>query len=244
MTLQELNEMLGSLGELMELGRPHRYLQLRMLDADIRAHYLAPFADLGRVYREAWDQAVLNRLDGMRLPGAMQREFAIFRHAWRARMVGTNLRLHFGQMRVGPNFQGAQNVHQARILGFPDDIVGRPLQVVAGEINNGDILGDQIPLQIFNHNNRWIAANNRCLTTYCLAGVRPLRLIPRLPEQLEINRLGEVEGQGQILSFGYNVGVPLLAVYPRALPSNQMPVTTGPNTWTVERVATIPGHWQ
>ncbi|MFN9210696.1 MAG: hypothetical protein ACK6DI_07305 [Betaproteobacteria bacterium] len=32
MTLQELNEMLVSLSELMDIGKPHRYLQLRMLD--------------------------------------------------------------------------------------------------------------------------------------------------------------------------------------------------------------------
>ncbi|CAI8825982.1 hypothetical protein [Methylocaldum szegediense] len=244
MTLVELNEMLRKLDELMEMGKPHRYLQLRMLSADIRNHYLAAHQDLNRIYRDAWDQAVLNRLDGMTMPTAMQREFLNFRHQWRARTRNANLRIYFGQMRVGPDFQGAQNIHQGAIVGFPQHIVGRPLVVVAGELNQGDILGDQIPLQIFYHNNKWIAANNRCYTTHCLAGVRPLRIIPRLPEQLEINRLAEVEGQNGVGNFTYQPGVPHLAQNPRRLPSDQMPITQGQNSWVVQQVATVPLAWQ
>lgn len=245
MTLADLEEMLERLAVLMDMGKPRRYLQLVMLDADIREHYLAPYQGLSRVYRDAWDQAVLNRLDAIAIPGVLQREFLSIRHAWRARMVGVNLRIHFGQMRVGPDFQGAQNVHQAAIVGFPDGIVGRPLQVVAGELTQGDILADQVPLQIFHHDNRWIAANNRCYTAHCLAGVRPLRLIPRLPIQLEINRLAEVEGQGGVGTFHYQpLCVARLAVDPRTLPSHQMPVTLGPNSWDITQVATAPVAWQ
>ncbi|MFN9211861.1 MAG: hypothetical protein ACK6DI_13470, partial [Betaproteobacteria bacterium] len=213
------------------------------LDEDIRRHYHARFSDLNGVYRGAWDQAVLNRLDAMQLPGAMRREFAMFRHALRARMAGANLKLHFGQMRVSPNFQGAQNVNQ-QVIGFPDQIIGSNLQIVAGDIRNGNILGDQIPLQIFYKDNKWIAANNRCLTAYCFALVRPLRLIPRLPDQLEINRLYEKDGRGDISNFSYLPAVSHLKKSPRTLPSDQMPVITGPATWIVQSVATIPGHWR
>lgn len=245
MTLVELEEMLERFTVLMDMGKPRRYVQLVMLDADIREHYLTPYRNLSRVYRDAWDQAVLNRLDAMALPGALQREFLSIRHAWRARMVGVNLRIYFGQMRVGPDFQGAQNVHQAAIIGFPDGIVGRPLQVVAGELTQGDILADQVPLQIFHHNNCWIAANNRCFTAHCMAGVRPLRVIPRTPIQLEINRLAEMGGQGNIPAFAYQpLCVARLSVDPRTLPSTQMPVTLGPNSWSVSHVATAPVAWQ
>ena len=149
-------------------------------------------------------------------------------------------------MRVGPDFQGALTVNQTQVVGFPQDlVVGRPLQVVAAQLQQGNILPDQIPLQIFYDKKKWIAANNRCLTAHCLAGVRPLRIIPRLPDQVEINRLSEVEGQGEINDLQYQPGaIPRLIQQPRTLPSNQMPITAGPNTWDVTQVATIPTAWQ
>jgi hypothetical protein len=245
MTLAELNEMLELLEQLIEMGKPHRYLQLKMLTADVKKYYKDKHRELGSVYRHAWDQAVLNRLDAMALPTALKREFAGLRHAWRARMQGVNLRIHFGQMKVGPAFAQSPIEAQNQIADFPAHIIGRPLNVVAGEITQGDILADQIPLQIFHHDGLWIAANNRCFTTYCLAGVRPLRIIPRLPEQHEINRLAEVEGIEPVGNFVYqHGGIAHLNTNPRTLPSLQIPVTLGPNSYMVTHVATAPTAWQ
>jgi hypothetical protein len=113
---------------------------------------------------------------------------------------------------------------------------------VGALIQNGDILPDQIPIQIFWAAGAqcWVAANNRAYTAYCHAGIQPLRMVPRVPTQDELNRLGEVEGQGQIPDFQYQQGVGHLTVQPRTLPSLQMAVTTGPNTWVVTRVVTVP----
>lgn len=243
MNLNEVQQWLGDLDDLREFAKPRRILQLEMLSADL-AQYVGDFANLNNRYRTAWEESVRRRLEGIeRIPTDLQRTFFALRHRWAGAARRCGLRLLFGQMRVGPDFQGALNVNQQQLVGFPEkDVIARPIVNVGGLIQDGDILPDQIPIQIFwaPNDQRWIAANNRGYTAYCFAQVQPLRLIARLPQQLELNRLGEVEGEGNIQDFNYQVGVTHLRVHPRTLPSDQMPVTTGPNTWTVTRVVSVP----
>jgi hypothetical protein len=58
--------------------------------------------------------------------------------------------------------------------------------------------------------------------------------------------LGEVESQGTIGTFTYpdGYGGTRLGTRPRTLPSWEMPVTTGPNTWTIQEVVVVPLSWR
>jgi hypothetical protein len=83
--------------------------------------------------------------------------------------------------------------------------------------------------------------NNRGHAVHCLAGVTPLRLYPRFPEQVEINRLKDQEGKGDIPNFTYDPTLTTrLANRPHTVPSTQIPITDGPNSWVVRAIATVP----
>jgi hypothetical protein len=245
MTKAELSEMIGILDEIRKLDANQTYLQLEMLRDDLQKRYLDEYDNLEKVYRTAWDEAVKRRLEGITLIGAnMVKDFNTFKTTWKARAKTCALKIYFGQMRVGPEFQGALNNEQNTILGFPkDDVVGKQISVVSGSITNKTILPDQIPVQIFYlaSEQKWIAANNRGYTAYCRAKVQPLRLWPRKPESAETKRLKEKEGTGDTGTFTYPAQLPdRLGDNPRTLPSLEMPVTTGPNTWVVQEIIKVP----
>jgi hypothetical protein len=149
-------------------------------------------------------------------------------------------KIYFGQMRIGPDFQGSQSDIQTKIVGLPD-VIGRPLDVISGRIRDNEIDNASIPVQIFYSDQKWIAANNRGYATHCMAGKRPLRVWPRTADQAELNRLKEVEGKGDIPTLTYLANVErLTAKPPRTLPSEEIPITSGPNTWQVARIVKVP----
>lgn len=246
MNLQELNDFITDIDNIrhrIAAANLLPYGPIEWLHYDLVNFFRPSFAQtqFNNTYKQAWVEAVTRRFDGM-APPIGQADLSLLRHRWRASDPSVVLRVLFGQMRVGPSFQGALNVHQQNLPGLPD-LAGRAIDRISDLVRQGKIFGDQIPIQIFHSNNRWVAANNRGLTTYALAGTQPARLIPRLPQQAELNRLAEVEGQGGVPQLQYAANVAHLAVSPRTLPSNQMPITTGPNTWIVQKVATIPDQW-
>jgi hypothetical protein len=220
--------------------------QLDMLYQDINDHYLGGFDELPDGYRNAWDEAVARRLLAITVAPAVRTAFEQFKLAWRSAGHTAQLRILFGQMRVGPDFQGAMNEGQNTVVGMPD-VVGRPIVVVSGLIQQGAISPDQFPVHIFysQRHQRWVTINNRGYSAFCHAGVRPLRLLPTPPSQAELNRLNDVEGQGMIGNMQYAQGFtgPNLDVRPRTLPSDQMPVTDGPNSWIIQRVIEVPPEW-
>jgi hypothetical protein len=238
-----LDAMIRELKKVIATDTQHPSQQLDMLLADLEAQYLGKYDNLDNPYLKAWDEAVLRRLQGMTTVSAtMLSSFTQFKLAWRDKTQGCLLKIYFGQMRVGPDFQGSLTTNQQNIVGFPQNqVVGRQLTVVSGSIGNGTILPDQIPVQIFYSGQKWIAVNNRGYAAYCRAGVPPLRLWPRPPETAESNRLSDEEGKGDIGTFTYppQLGA-RLSQSPRKLPSLEMPVTTGPNTWVVQEIITVP----
>ncbi len=142
-------------------------------------------------------------------------------------------------MRVGMSFQASLSIGQQQTIGLPD-LNGKLIAEIAGEINSKSMPPDQIPISIFFAGGRWITINNRGYTAYALANVRPLRLFPSKPSQDELNRLRDEEGKGEIKDFKRN-GHKLAK--PRKLPSSQMPVTAGPNSWDVQYVVNLPQAW-
>ena len=157
----------------------------------------------------------------------------------RAQSPGVSLRLKFGQMRVADAFQ-VHNVGQD-YEGFPNDLPGSNLNVVAGRLQSGTYAPDQLTVRIFWHptSNQWIGANNRGFTAHCIARVRPLRLWPTVfgPVADEITRLAEVEGAYDVpLLLGHRAGEPA----PRRLPSGRMFVTL---VNAITQVVEVPGHW-
>jgi hypothetical protein len=185
-------------------------------------------------YVVVWDASIIARLSAVKLVGKTM-DKAI---AWVPKPLGAEIpEILFGQLRIGSDFQSSQSINQQAITGFPSEkIVGRPLSVVAGmmgTVETSEIGPDEIPIQIFREESskRWIAANNRGYAAHCMAGLRPLRIWPRLPDQMELNRLKEVEGSGDAKKFTYNAAVtePLVNK-PHTLPSRQIPITAGPNS--------------
>jgi hypothetical protein len=251
MTLEELHKSIDELNSIRSSLKPRKILQIEMLWQDLNDHYLTPYKDLPNHCRKAFDEAVKRRLAGfLPMPTSERASFSKFVADWGTRASSVSLQIHFGQMRVGPDFQGQAggNVHQQAVVGLPDELVGRPLTVVSGSIHAQTILPDQMPIHIFwaQRLQKWICANNRGYTAFCRAGVRPLRLIPREGTTDEINRLSEQEGVGNIGTFTYppGYGGAHLGAHPRVLPSWEMPITTGPNTWVVQEVITVPIAWR
>jgi hypothetical protein len=186
--------------------------------------------------KQVWDISLFLRLQAAKTTLDTNYEKA---KAYVPKPGGGIPRIYFGQMRIGPDFQGSQSDIQTKIVGLPD-LVGSPLDVISGLIRDNDIDNASIPVQIFYSDQKWIAANNRGYATHCMAGKKPLRVWPHTADQAELNRLKEVEGKGEIPTFTYQANVGHLAVKPRTLPSEEIPITSGPNTWVVARVVKVP----
>jgi hypothetical protein len=201
--------------------------------------------ELPDAYIVVWDASIIARLRAIRPAGKVTSFDEPV--AWVPKPLGAEIPdILFGQLRIGAEFQGSATVNQQAIAGFPEKkVVGRPLNVVAGMMGNeadSEIGPDEIPIQIFRDetSRRWIAANNRGYATHCLAGLKPLRVWPRKPDQMELNRLKEVENAGDAKKFTYDAKVAKpLAAKPHALPSRQIPITAGPNSWVVMAIAEV-----
>jgi hypothetical protein len=98
-----------------------------------------------------------------------------------------------------------------------------------GDISPAHVRHDLLPVRIFWHadQNTWVAINNRGYATYCIAGIQPTRLLPRIPTQDELNRLTEESNMGGRFAA-------------RTLPSLEIPVTNGVNDLTLAYVVTVP----
>ncbi|MET3131342.1 hypothetical protein AAKU55_001604 [Oxalobacteraceae bacterium GrIS 1.11] len=238
MNLNNLNDYINLLDDAIGTLRPSRVQQLEWLRYDLdvyaRNNLNTP------LYRRAWDRIVGDRLDAINVPTRIRSTINTIKLAVRADSAGVSFKIHFGQQRVAGNFQ-APNVNQV-IPGFPLDMAVAPLAAVEGKLRQGHYLPDQIPIQIFWHIplQRWITANNRGYTVHCLAGVRPLRLLPTTfgLQAIEVTRLAEVEGVNGIAQWtGNRHG----AQNPRQLPSVDMLITPIGNA--IERIASVPPHW-
>jgi len=224
-------------------------LWLRMLYDDIFNRYYLEYDEMANEYRRAWNTVILHRLTHMRVPSDKSEALKKMREKWNVLAAGqlANIgSIEFGQIRVAGNFAGAANVNQNAIVGFPPQIVGRPLQVFADDMRTtaagGDGLrSDQIPVQIFVHNGKWIAKNNRGYALHCMAGVMPLRLWPGQESVDERNRLSESWDASGIRYASKNTK--RLDKVPRTLPSTEMPLTNGSNDTVIADVVTVPENF-
>ncbi|HLL05053.1 MAG TPA: DUF6531 domain-containing protein [Myxococcaceae bacterium] len=125
--------------------------------------------------------------------------------------------IHFGQRRIGPQFQFVNS-------DAPDYIRGRLLTDVAEDIRAGKLSPDDIIVQYFRdpRSGLWVAANNRGLAAISLAGRSPTLTEEIIPTQAHLNRLWD----------------PPLKGFPQ-LPSRVVPVTEGPNNTAVLYVVEI-----
>lgn len=192
-------------------------------------------------YIVVWDFSIITRLY------ALRHGFPNFNEptAWVPKPLGAAMpRILFGQLRIKHEFQASLTGNQQAIVGFSyEKIVARPLKVVAnmlGSKNDSEIGLDDIPVQIFYvpKNKCWVAANNRGYAVHCLANVSPLRVWPLPPHAVELNRLEEMESAPK---FTYeSTVIKRLDKKPHSLPSSQIPITAGPNSWVVSEVAEVP----
>jgi len=215
--------------------------RLARLYHDVLNHYYMQYAALSDQAKRVWDTSINLRLKNIDVP---QKVFSSQISSIKQMFSGytTYPDIRFGQIRVGPTFQGAANVNQQAMVGMPN-VQGQGILAYGRASLNNVANSDILPVAIFWNDDAgcWIAANNRGFAAHCAGGIRPLRLLPREPEQAETNRLAEVEGQGNIPDLAYNPGVVhRLNQRPHRLPSLQMPITTGPNTWTIEAVVDRP----
>ncbi|UVH56375.1 hypothetical protein NWF24_26550 [Variovorax paradoxus] len=209
-------------------------------------HDLATFAIdtlATNLYRRAWARIVLDRLEAITLPPNMHATFVQTKLELRAFSKGEPLRPLFGQQRIAPGFQ-TFNINQEQLPGFPGDLANSTLATVQTRIQQGTYSPDQIPIRIFLHGvqQKWIAANNRGYTAHCLAGVRPLRMLPTIfePTDIEITRLQEVEGENGI---GPWTGMRGNEPNPRRLPSERMfvvPIVNAAGSGAITSVASVP----
>lgn len=154
---------------------------------------------------------------------------------WRAESKALSVKVHFGQMRIGPNFAVANVNQPQRVQNLAGTLV---LAATGAQLGQGH----GWPIRVFWHKNIWVAQNNRGFAAHCNANIQPLRLIPITPEAADTNRLLEVEGQSNIPFMTYEPNVPhLLDPAPRRLPSLEMPITNGPNTWIIQNIVRNPG---
>jgi len=217
--------------------------KVEALYADVLNVYYPKVQTLPAEYLEVWDASLIARLrhlSGVSVEASKVERAVAYVPKYSGAPVPPIL---FGQLRIGRDFQGSATSDQQAIVGFPSDkVVGRPLIVVAGMMNKNELGADEIPVQVFRHavSKTWVAVNNRGYATHCMAGLKPLRIWPRLPDQMEINRLDEVEGKDHARFFTYASGVEHLAKKPHTLPSLQIPITDGPNSWNVTAVVTVP----
>jgi hypothetical protein len=233
--------------------------KLAQLTDDIRQWYVADFDGLDRRYRAAWEEIIRRRImDAEQHVPGKERQAVVMQ---RMRLSGrVYLKIYFGQIRAGRNFQGAMTVEQQGTAGFPqEEVVGKMVDTVAGKIGES-IAASDMPVEIFwwsgpatagDHRvdgrprEGWIATNNRGYAAHCLAGVMPLRLRPRPPSREVVNRLGEVEGEQAVgrLTFDSVTGVQRESGAVRRLPSAELPLTDGPQSWHVQKLASVPSYF-
>ena len=239
MDINALNNYINMLDDAIATLHPSRVHQLEWLRYDL--NHFARNALGSAQYRKAWDRITFDRLQAIRIPYRIQRDIDKIKSALRSASSGVSMKIHFGQQRVAGTFQSF-NANQAAVPGFPDTVANSPLPLVQAGLAQGQYAADQIPVQVFWHvpSNKWIAANNRGYTVHCLARVRPLRILLTTfqPHDIEITRLAEVEGQGNVPHWtGVRGGEP----NPRTLPSTRMFIT--PVGDAITQVAEVPANW-
>ena len=244
MRLDDLNHTVERLDEALATLAPSRVRQIEWLRYDLNGECREQLDNgrLPRPHQSAWYKVTTDRVAYLRsiAPTRVRDTLTALHSTLRAQSPGVSLRLKFGQMSIAGAFQ-AHNVGQD-YEGFPDDLPGSNLNVVAGRLQSGTYAPDQLTVRMFWHPtfNQWIVANNRGFTAHCIARVRPLRLWPTVfgPVAAEITRLAEVEGaNGVPVRLGHRAGEPA----PRRLPSGRMFVTPVGNNIT--QVVEVPGHW-
>lgn len=219
---------------------------VEMLYEDITQRYLAPYHGLPRFCIRAWDESVTRRLHEMERRGdAARGPIRGFLSAWRTEASTISLRVLFGQMRTAADFQTSATGGQDMIEGFPTDrVIGRPVDVVRGSIQESEIRPDQMPIQIFwsPDHQRWVAINNRGYAAHCLADVQPLRLWPRAPEQAELNRLNETADLAHVtFAPGFTGDRPHGT---RVLPSDSILITNlQVLPFEIVQIARVPAGW-
>lgn len=248
MTLVELQASITELTDLQEKAKPNQIDQVERLLYDLKKYYKERYDDLPKVCRNAFDELVTRRIAAF--PALQHADTPLlgkFVSNWKSRAKSASLKVYFGQMRVGPNFQESENDDQKQTVGFPAAIIGRAINAVQGDIHGGQVSADQITVCIFwaEKLQKWICANNRGYTTHCKASKWPSRMIPRVADTAELNRLDEkmTVGRGGFTYADGYTGTRLNGTE-RTLPSVEMPITTGPNTWIIEDVVSVPLAWR
>jgi hypothetical protein len=216
--------------------------------------YKKQYETLDGIQLAAFDHALWQRIaafpklveKGDKAAAAMRE----FKMNWSAREKVEKLTIYFGQIQVAPTFQESQTVEKADIKGLPE-IVGKAINEVQGSIHGGQILCDQIPIQIFwlNDKQKWVTCNNRGYTAHCKAKVRPMRIIPVRPKPDDLNRLrdtatvpGEVKlADGTISPLKYaSETLPRAEERKRTLPSLEMLITS---SGEILDVVKVPKEW-
>jgi hypothetical protein len=215
--------------------------------------YISLFDDLlkrneaagNSLFINAWDTSIFRRIQGFihlipnHSPIAEHRaDFIHLLQRWKSQTKFIPLRVIFGQMRIGPNF-ASETAHQ------PPRLSGIAGQSITSIDKKHFGHGHGWPIHIFYHNGNWIAANNRGYAAHCHIGIRPKRLIPRHADVAETNRLAEAENLPPTPGLTYIGGyVGPRHVAPRTLPSEQIPITDGPNSWSIRKTIKVPEFWR
>ncbi len=158
------------------------------LTADVFNLYYLVYESLPDRERGAWDELLARRLTWMTFRENPKETRPVLNKVTAAKEPSLGVRqVHFGQLRAAVRYQSAYTIHSAQ------NVAGKTVMEVAQEIATGAIGRDELTVKIFYNTGVWVTVNNRSLAAYSLAAAEPMRLIPCLPTQDELNRLAERE---------------------------------------------------
>lgn len=232
MTIQYLSEIL----------RHGRNPQIERLHYDIQHYYHKPYDSLSEAYKNVWDTMINLRLKTVLVPQAK-----VFNYVQELRQLYSRYMFYpsiqFGELCANACFQEAGVTEKEIVVGMPV-IAGQNVTEYGENVLVAPNMADILPVHIFLHNDQWIAANSQEFAAHCVGGIKPLRLIPRLPFDCELERLQQVEGEQTTPVFLYNDGLKELETNPHTLPSWQLPIMPDSNSWNIENIVDVPEEWR
>ena len=241
-----IDDLVNAFGEIYQTDKS---LVISTMHEDLLASYKKN-ESLSLGEREVWASYIIRRLRKMLDLKTMGTSFdkqrptlwRLYNH-WKSQTLMTVPTLHFGQMRISSKTQSANVYQTVYQQGLANQNIN---EITAKELENGLVW----EIHIFQHAGTWISANNRGLAVHCRNKIAPLRVFPRTATTDETNRLAEVEGQGAVGNLTYTKDMPdagRLAAHrakaKRDLPSTEIPVTDGPNSWIITEVISTPTQW-
>ena len=145
----------------------------------------------------------------------------------------------FGQMRIAECFA-------SDTVNTPDRLKGIGGTKMRDVPNWRLAEGYGWPIKLFYDGGRWIAINNRGLAVHCIKNIQPKRLIPVLLNNVHASERSRLLESKDKSEFTYDPSAKKRLCREgtkRILPSNEIPITSGPNNFNTLDVVEFPIYW-